>query len=648
MTVAAATPTVQQETPDTGGVNMPPAGTASPGTPDGSAPATPAGSATGAESSVPPDQKQQTQAPAYAPGSTVSSSMGPGTGPARVAPNKLPQRGGMLAGILTGALKGAETAAKTAGKGALAVAKSTAIGQRLQDQNLQRAAVKQQMGQEKQKALDEHQESVLRANKMTLDNISQAQKNYQDKISDENLNETNRLTIQGLRDQRNAAVRDMVSTIESIDPRIVDSVHFAPGAPAQYLTADHGTDAGNGDIIGIQNGQTGDDADIYWLDNSKLQGTPLPYDEKVAVDYNFNPKTGDMTPVYQTLTAGKQNLLDLVTAVQGGIKKYNMFMDMYAKQLANEQVVAGTKEKETGAEKDIAEANKANADAKLTISLAGGGGGNEKLEGQAFLDSIPPGTIKDDVLGVIRYEMDPQTLGRGQQRALVVADAIHATGGKWSMGQYKERYDYVQQYGSGDKGEGAQRDRMNTAIGHLDLLNQASQALPSNSLQVLNRIANTIGVQTGNNAQVVYAGIAQKAAAEAAAATKGGGSSPTDEDIKAQVSLFNASQSLSQRTSNIRSQMQLIKTTAGTIHDHFTNVMGVTPEDFGQPVLFGQNQAIVDKWTNGPATGPSAGNQPGQIPNWVPQGATSVHRNASDPTVIGWVQNGVYHAGPTK
>ena len=110
--------------------------------------------------------------------------------------------------------------------------------------------------------------------------------------------------------------------------------------------------------------------------------------------------------------------------------------------------------------------------------------------------------------------------------------------------------------------------------------------------------------------------------------------------------MFNVNQSLGQRTSNIRSQMQLIKTTAGTIHDHFTNVMGSTPEDFGQPVLFGQNQAIVDKWTSGPATGPSAGNQPGQVPAWVPQGGMP-GRDAKG-NVVGYALDGVWHPAPTK
>ena len=88
--------------------------------------------------------------------------------------------------------------------------------------------------------------------------------------------------------------------------------------------------------------------------------------------------------------------------------------------------------------------------------------------------------------------MDPKDLPRGKEKLPFMAALTHAYP-DWSEPKYEERYNYLKEYGSSTKGDGATRNRLNTAIGHLDALSQASNALSSNNVPLLAKIATEIG-----------------------------------------------------------------------------------------------------------------------------------------------------------
>lgn len=135
---------------------------------------------------------------------------------------------------------------------------------------------------------------------------------------------------------------------------------------------------------------------------------------------------------------------------------------------------------------------------------------------------------------------------------------------------------------------------MNTSIGHLNYLSQANDALNQNNLPALVAIANKMGVAAGRTPKITYDAIAEKAAGEIAGAIKGGGAAPTDPEIDSARKSFSSDQGAAQRTANIDAQWGLLDTQVGTIHDGFTNKMGQSPEQLGQPVLFGNSQQILD------------------------------------------------------
>jgi hypothetical protein len=601
--VAAATPA---STPDTSAASAPQPNTAQP------TQATPAPTAQAA----PP---QNPDAPATAPARSLPPSRNTGVH-------------GILGGVLMGALAGgvAHIAAK-AGAGiknrASNFVQNSPYAQELKNQALERQAKQQAMEEAKTKSVDEHTESMVRVNSMSLDNMHKVAENaHLDKMYPLIEGEQRGVLMKQVEEQ-NAVDRDLLSTLEQIGVH-VDTSHFAEGEPWAQLTPTHATDIGQGNKFSLSNGETGPKADLAFVSNDELQQTVLPHDVSVATDWKMDPKTGAMTPIYSTLHAGHDTALTALIAHDAGMKNFNEYQGMYAKQLQAQSEAAKTGlekaqtgEAQTAGTKNVAEAREADARAKLDLTQAGVG--DPSLAGDAYIKSLPP-LDQDLVNGLLHYQVKPADLGRGDRKA-VLAAAIHASGGQWSDAQYNERYNFLKEWGDTKNGAGATKDRLNTAIGHLNYLASASKALANGDIVQLNKLANNLGVQTGNSAKIVYNAIAMKAAAEAAGAMKGGGNAPTDPEIESQFKSFDADNAPGQRMGNIGAQYGLLDTQADTLKSHFQQVMGVSSDQFGQPVLYPQNQQILSQWRGG---GQQQQNlQPGQVSVTDPQGGIHTFPN---------------------
>jgi hypothetical protein len=193
---------------------------------------------------------------------------------------------------------------------------------------------------------------------------------------------------------------------------------------------------------------------------------------------------------------------------------------------------------------------------------------------------------------------------------VIIADPKAGTPQEWTEAKYQERYNYLQEYGGSSKGDGATRSRINTAVGHLDLLNQAGQALAQNDIPKINQIANTIGVQVGQSPQLVYDAIAEKAGGEIAGAVKGGGASATDPALEKATANLSSKMSPQQRQDVLSAQAAILQTMVGTIAGKFNETMGSTPDEFGQPVLYGGNDQRLKSILSG-----GGGNNVQQPPN---------------------------------
>jgi len=430
---------------------------------------------------------------------------------------------------------------------------------------------------------------VLRANGISLDNMRKVAENAQLGKTYDFQNKSNEITLGNMQRAQDSADRELWTNMAEAGIHL-DSSH---GPGHDNLTQDHAQSVAQGKQIMLSNGQTGDDAGYHFVSNDELRNTVLDKDTPVAVDWKMDSKTGTLTPVYQTFRQGQNTWWDALIAHDAGIKKAQELQTTWANNAKNAETL-------TNIEKNMSEAEKDRAEAKKALFEAGSGVGDPNLTGTAYLNSLPA-TMKDLVGGLLNYQVKPTDLGRAQNRQIILAATLHADPGagtpnQWSEAKYEERYNFLKEWGDSKSGAGATRNRINTAVGHLNYLAQASQALAQSDLPALNRVANAIGVQTGNSAKIVYDSIAQKAAAEAAGAMKGGGTAPTDPEIESTFKQFSGDMGATQRLEQIRAQLNLLQTQIDTQRGQFQQVMGVAPDQFGQPVLYGQNAAIMKAW----------------------------------------------------
>ena len=355
----------------------------------------------------------------------------------------------------------------------------------------------------------------------------------------------------------------------------------------------------------ISNGQTGDDHGIVLLPVDIAKKTPLTKDRQTVVDWKVDPNTGAKTPVYQTFQAGTDTVFTAHEGYMVGQKKSveaDRLSEAIQKQKLNQADIAAK-----GAEANKSNAEAENQRAQAAMFGAGVNPQNMNLVGDEFVKTLPV-SMQGIVDSMHHYHLAPKDLPRGKEKLPIMGALTHAYP-DWSEPLYEERYNYLKEYGSSTKGDGATRNRLNTAIGHLDALSQASDALSSNNVPLLAKIATEMGVQVGRTPKITYDAIALKAAGESAGAIKGGGAAATDTEIENTYKSFNGDAGAAQRQANIDAQYGILNTQVGTIRDGFTNKMGVTPQQFGQPVLYGNTQQVLDRHLGGGGNTVSVGGQ---------------------------------------
>lgn len=309
----------------------------------------------------------------------VPVATGPAQAPASAGVNS-PAPGGVLGDIAIGSLsavaKRAVATRQNPIKAAVSgvggrlsnLAQNSPYSQELQKNALDRQAKQQEIATAKQKAqqdavkaTDEHTESAIRTNGLTLDNIHKVAENthIESMYPDQEAGE--KLVLQGqLRTQNEADQQFAATLVEAGVP--IDETH---GAGHDGLTQSHAQDVASGKITMLNNGKTGEQAGYGIVDNTALQNTPLPHDISVVSDYTLDAKTGEIKPVYTTLSGGHNTAWDALITHGAASQKFQLLQNQYADQLKNKSTQADTAEKEAAKVKDLAEANNQNKQADL-------------------------------------------------------------------------------------------------------------------------------------------------------------------------------------------------------------------------------------------------------------------------------------------
>src|SRR5579864_52880 len=583
-----------------------------------------------------PRQQDQPSAPATAPASALPPSRGS-------------QVHGVLGGILLGALSGAAhkigQGIKDVGKGLgkatpylpfVAVARQQAINSReAQEAFEQKKQIAQQkVAQEQQKSVDEHEEHLITYNNATL---------------------TNHHLMMDAARQQSDYLKPQIELAQQFEDILkqqgipLDSDH---GAGHGGLVTQDAIDAAQGKTVHLFNGKTGNDAGIQILNTDTLN-QPLQHDVKMPLKMSINPDTGKLEATdYQTIKAdGHTTLGDVFSNFQHvqqmGVQAQTEFTQQQANLEAEAKAKKAGEEKPTATPKTVAETSIALADAKqalkadptnktlksavekaqaehdqaqkdavdeaaakaaAAVPVSPITDATKSLTGEEFVKSLPLG-MQDIVRGIGKYQLDSKDLPRGKEKLPIMEAALHAYP-SFDEKKYNERYQYLKEYGTSTTGDGATRGRLNTAVGHLDLLNEAGNALAQNNLPAINDLANKLGVATGQSPAVVYDAIAEKTAGEIAGAVKGGAGSATDPALAKAGEHLDHNMSPQQRLGIVQAQAQILRTMVGTMNGKFQSTMGQSPEDFGQPVLYGGNAETLQKMASGGGMQPPPNSRP--------------------------------------
>jgi hypothetical protein len=347
------------------------------------------------------DAVSQAQAPASAPAQTPATSSPAQSAPAQgTTPTPSTTQSGLPGAptadptaiatahptsILRGALMGILGAASKVGKGVEKVGEATGAGQSIRrSMDAHTAAVTQnqgaiaKQGQEAQaskdaaqKAQDEHiaagdthSEMPLRMNILSNTNVGLALSNH---LQGENLSQTQ---IEN-RTKNNAEAAQIVQLLKDEGVPLQDE----HGVGFDNLGANHAADIVGGKSVALNNGQTGENHGIVMVALDQAEKTPLTKDRQVATDYKVDPKTGVLEPVYSTLHAGTNTVMDILNAQYAASQKFaekSKIADSIQK--ANTAAAdAAAKKSEVG--KNNAEGNKFNAEANQANAGAAALGG---------------------------------------------------------------------------------------------------------------------------------------------------------------------------------------------------------------------------------------------------------------------------------
>ena len=256
-----------------------------------------------------------------------------------------------------------------------------------------------------------------------------------------------------------------------------------------------------------------------------------------------------------------------------------------------------------------------------------------------------PGTTGEDAIkklspaqqtlirGIAHYEIDPnatRTRGVSPAQAIILAKQYNPD---YDQTQYGTKTGIRKDFTTGTSGKLIRN--INTATGHLDQLNQASDLLDPSQFPALNKIANTLGFQVGSDKMTNFNTIKNAVVGELSSIYKGTGAA-TDAEIEHVGQTVMAANSPEQLKGFISQSIHLMNSRLEALGFQYENGIGA-PADF--QVISPSSQKVFQKYgantqpfnqrpTSGPGVKPPPAKNPleqkyqQQIPGIVFPGAS--------------------------
>lgn len=254
-------------------------------------------------------------------------------------------------------------------------------------------------------------------------------------------------------------------------------------------------------------------------------------------------------------------------------------------------------------------------------------------------DIISDSDLANVADAVYRGDMDltKVTSMRGNQRAKL-AQLIEERHPDFNMQNYNVQLKTMQDFTSGKTSQNI--TALNTSIAHLDQLSQAADALNNGNIQILNHVANSLGVQIGDSPMSTYSAIHNAVSGEVGKTFKG--ASPTDPELATMDKTFSPSQSPKQAKAALDATIKLFAGKLDALNNQFRNGTGKNASERGIMLISPESQAVLQRHgfnfgSNGASAVPAGQVQvqiPGQPAAFIPQGNLAAFRQKYPNAVV--------------
>jgi len=358
-----------------------------------------------------------------------------------------------------------------------------------------------------------------------------------------------------------------------------------------------------------------------------LQYSGVPVGSDIEDGKELEPK--QYVSLLRAVQAGKAKVSEgeahpITAMVDGKLTYVNPVTGTPVANLKNvtpnaEDKVAGQK---STLAKNAAETNKANAEAS-----------------KARADIISDDDLTAVADAVYRGDMDltKVTSMRSNQRTKL-AELIESRHPDFNMQNYATQLGTMKDFTSGKTSQNI--TALNTSIGHLDQLYQAANALNNGNVQVLNHVANSLGVQIGESPVATYAAIHNAVSGEVSKTFKG--ASATDQELQAMDKTFSPSQSPKQAKAALDATIRLFASRLDALNNQFRNGTGKNASERGIMLISPESQAVLQRHgfnfgSNGASAAPAGQVQvqiPGQPAGFIPQNQVAAFKQKHPDAVV--------------
>jgi hypothetical protein len=212
--------------------------------------------------------------------------------------------------------------------------------------------------------------------------------------------------------------------------------------------------------------------------------------------------------------------------------------------------------------------------------------------------SQSPTSTRDSVVDIIgQYRYDSGQLSRLVAKHPDILALVQQKYPDFDQTTYQAKNKLIQSYTSGTQSK--EINAINTAMGHVKVLDDAVDALNNGNVQLLNSIGNKLGIATGSTPQTTFQAIVHRVGPEITTAYLPGGGG--EGERIANEKDFSENLAPQQLHDNAAITVKLLRSKVGALENQYQNTVG--RNDFNQRFITPEAQAAFDKFGGGNSGG---------------------------------------------